>query len=84
MLALQVYLRSLDIKKNQFIIEFDSKRLPPRTLITEVIGKFDYPVNFDTTKNLRIIFDISKVSKTKENSHLKLARKILQFIAEIS
>ncbi|MBT4333198.1 MAG: transcription-repair coupling factor, partial [Candidatus Cloacimonetes bacterium] len=78
MLALQVYLRSLDIKKNQFIIEFDSKRLPPRTLITEVIGKFDYPVNFDTTKNLRIIFDISKVSKTKENSHLKLARKILQ------
>ncbi|MBT3756207.1 MAG: DEAD/DEAH box helicase, partial [Candidatus Cloacimonetes bacterium] len=84
MLALQVHLRSLDIKKNQFIIEFDSKRLPPRTLITEVIGKFDYPVNFDTTKNLRIIFDISKVSKTKENSHLKLARKILQFIAEIS
>ena len=84
MLALQVHLRSLDIKKNQFIIEFDSKRLPPRTLITEVIGKFDYPVNFDTTKNLRIMFNISKVSKTKENSHLKLARKILQFIAEIS
>ncbi len=84
MLALQVHLRSLDIKRNQFIIEFDSKRLPPRSSITKIIGKFDYPVNFDTTKNLRIIFDISKVSNTKENSHLKLARKILQFIAEIS
>jgi len=83
MLALQVYIRSLDIKKTQFIIEFDSKHLPPRSLITQIVGKFNYPVNFDTTKNLRIIFDLSKVKKTEENTHLKLANKILQFIVEI-
>ncbi len=84
MLALQANLRSLDIKKDKFIIEFDSKRLPPCTLITKIIGKFNYPVNFDTTKNLRIIFNISEETETTKNSHLKIALKILQFIAEIS
>lgn len=84
MLALQANLRSLDIKKDKFIIEFDSKRLPPRSLITKIIGKFNYPVNFDTTKNLRIIFNISEKEETTKNSHLKIALKILQFIAEIS
>ncbi|MCK4981171.1 MAG: hypothetical protein KAS62_12295, partial [Candidatus Delongbacteria bacterium] len=84
MLALQANLRSLDINKDKFVIEYDSKRLPPRSLITKVIGKFSYPVNFDTTKNLRIIFEISKVNETAKNYHLKIALKILQFITEIS
>ncbi len=84
MLALQANLRSLDIKKDRFIIEFDPKCLPPRSLISETIGKFRYPVNFDTTKNLRIIFNISEATETVKNNHLKIALKILQFIAENS
>ena len=84
MLALRANLRSLDIKKDKFIIEFDSKSLPSRSLITEVIAKFSYPVNFDTTKNLRIIFNISKKIETGKNNHLKIALRILQFISEIS
>ena len=73
-----------DIKKEKFIIEFDSKNLPPRSLITEVIAKFSYPVNFDTTKNLRIIFNISEKKETGKNNHLKIALRVLQFISEIS
>ncbi len=84
MLALQANVRSLDIKKDKFIIEFDSKQLPPRSLITKVIGEFNYPVNFDTTKNLKIIFNISKTVQIPKNNHQKIALKILQFIVEIS
>lgn len=84
MLALKVFLRSLDIKKGNIVLEFDSKLLPSRSLISKVIRNFDYPVNFDTTKNLRIIFDISSIMQTEENNHLKIALNILQFISEIS
>ena len=84
MLALQANIRSLDIKRDRFIIEFDSKQLPPRSLITKVISEFNYPINFDTTKNLRIIFNIPKKAQTPKNNHRKIALKILQFIDKIS
>jgi len=84
MLALKVYIRSLDIKKNQLILEYDNKRLPNRKKITQIIDNFDYPVNFDTTRNLRIIFNISSSKNTEQNQHLKIALNILQFISEIS
>ena len=84
MLALQANIRSLDIKRDRFIIEFDSKQLPPRSLITKVISEFNYPINFDTTKNLRIIFKIPKTAQTPKNNHRKIALKILQFIVKIS
>ncbi|OPX26884.1 MAG: hypothetical protein B1H06_05210, partial [Candidatus Cloacimonas sp. 4484_143] len=84
MLALKANLRSLDIKKDKFIIEFDSKSLPSRSLITNIVSEFSYPVNFDTTKNLRIIFNISKDTETAKNIQLRIALKILKFITEIS
>lgn len=54
-------LESFKIRKDQIFLEFNNKNLPDRKSISKLIKKFNYPVRFDTTSNLKIIFDLAKV-----------------------
>jgi transcription-repair coupling factor (superfamily II helicase) len=58
MLAEQANLKSVQLKANKFSMEFDNKTLPPRQVIAQLMKKFDYPVKFDTTGHLKIVFTI--------------------------
>ncbi|MFO7895842.1 MAG: transcription-repair coupling factor, partial [Candidatus Cloacimonadales bacterium] len=58
MLSEQANLKSVQLKANKFIMEFDNKTLPPRQTIAQLMKKFDYPVKFDTTGHLKIVFTI--------------------------
>ncbi|MCF7857786.1 MAG: transcription-repair coupling factor [Candidatus Cloacimonetes bacterium] len=80
LLAQKADLRSLNVKKTQLTLEFGKKKVPSRSMLSKLLEKYDYPVNFDTTNYLRIFFDISNSDK----NYLRIAFEILKSITEIS
>ena len=75
-------LESADLKKTRFVIEFDNKRLPSKELIAKLIKKFNYPVAFDTTRNLKILFQVAENSKILQEKFVEKCLEILDFLAK--
>ncbi len=59
MQAEKANMRSVQLRKNLFIMEFDNKKLPSRQVIANLMKQFDYPVKFDTTGDLKIFFTLN-------------------------
>lgn len=70
-------MRSVQLRKNLFIMEFDNKKLPPRQVLTSLMKQFDYPVKFQTIGNLKIFFTLN--AKTDEKL-LKQALEITSWL----
>jgi len=65
MQAEKAQMRSVQLRRNQFIMEFDNRNLPPRQIIADLMKRFDYPVKFDTTGDLKIFFTLSAKTDAK-------------------
>ena len=76
-LAKKNNLISLNIKKNRLILEFDNKKLPSQDFISQVIRAIDYPVNFDTTGNMKMIFDLKESDISSKSEVLDKCLNIL-------
>jgi len=56
--------------------------LPSRESITKLVEHFNYPVAFDTTRNLKISFQISENRKISKEKFIKKSLDILNYIIE--
>jgi len=75
-------LESVDLKQKHIVLEFNNKRLPSRESITKLVEHFNYPVAFDTTRNLKISFQISENRKISKEKFIKKSLDILNYIIE--
>ena len=82
LLAKNSNLESVDLKQKHIILEFNNKRLPSRELIKKLIEHFDYPVTFDTTRNLKISFQISETREISKEKFIKKCLDILDYVIE--
>ena len=81
MLAEKAMMKTVQIKKNQFIMEFDNTLLPNRQVIARMMKDFNYPVKFDTTGDLKIIFTISS-NKISQTEILEKSLQIIHWLNE--
>ena len=67
----------MKMRKNKIIIEFNTSNMPARSLLTNFVGKFNYPVKIDATKGFKMIFQVNhkqeKYSEFMINKSLKMA-----------
>ncbi len=75
-------LESVDLKQKHIVLEFNNKRLPSRESIAKLIEYFNYPVAFDTTRNLKISFQIFENRETSKEMFIKKCLDILDYIIE--
>jgi len=80
LLAKKSKLESVDLKQKHIVLEFNNKRLPSRELITKLIKHFDYPVTFDTTRNLKISFQILQNREISKEKFIKKCLDILDYV----
>ena len=80
MSAKKANVQSTEIKNGNIILEFSNKTLPTISKIERLINHFDYSVSFNTTRNLRIIFQISKVNCTSKLEQIEKCLEILDFL----
>ncbi|HHE38926.1 MAG TPA: transcription-repair coupling factor, partial [Candidatus Cloacimonetes bacterium] len=73
----KIGLESMKMRKNKIIIEFNTSNMPARSLLTNFVGKFNYPVKIDATKGFKMIFQVNhkqeKYSEFMINKSLKMA-----------
>ena len=82
MLAKIANVQSTEITNGNIILEFNSKNLPKREKLKELINLFEYPISFNTTRNLGITFQISKESNHNKQKQIEICLEILDFFIE--
>ncbi len=70
-------LESVKMKKGNIALEFSGNKLLPREKLTRLVKHFNYPVRFDTTKNLKIFFE---VTDTDNMNKLEIAEKSIEIL----
>ncbi|MCK5853286.1 transcription-repair coupling factor, partial [bacterium] len=84
MLTTKAGLESLKMKSGNIILEFDNKRLPARSKIMQLVDKYKYPVKFDTTKNLKMSFEIDHKNDDLRSILIKKSLEIIDYYLSIS
>ncbi len=77
-------LKSFNIRKRKIILEFDNKKLISRKSISMLIEKFKYSVSFDSTVNLKIIFEIAQTEPIPKMKIFETSLRILKFLQNLS
>ena len=80
MLTKEIGLKSFMILLGKMYLEYDEKSLPPRKLLSDLIGFSEIPLSFDTTKGLRIIFEFNEDMVRHKQKKIDFAMKIIEFI----
>ncbi|MCD4829671.1 MAG: transcription-repair coupling factor [Candidatus Cloacimonetes bacterium] len=71
---------SYQLKGGELVLEFDSRRLPSRQHLGKLVQRFDYPVRFDTSGNLKVFFTLSNDYRASHNELMRLSLPVLEFI----
>jgi len=77
-------LRSFNVRKGDIILEFDNKKLPSREIIPRLIEEFNFPVSFDSTGNLKLIFEVDKSDSVQKMKLFATSLRILKFMQSLS
>ena len=76
-------LKSFNVRKGKIILEFDNKKLPPREIISRLIEQFNFPVSFDSTGNLKLIFEVDKSGAIQKIKLFETSLRILRFLQNL-
>ncbi|MDN5353545.1 MAG: hypothetical protein PWQ09_301 [Candidatus Cloacimonadota bacterium] len=81
-IAKKAGLKRIQLRDKKLRLEFDQKNLPPRHLLQSMLSKFDFPVRFDTTGNLKIFFNLAQLQNKNELIYIEKAIQIVNALLE--
>jgi transcription-repair coupling factor (superfamily II helicase) len=70
-------LQNCQVRNGELIMEFKSNNLPARDKILRFIEPFKEPVRFDTSGNLKVIFELTQHAQLSYKNQTERALKIL-------
>ncbi|MBN1327148.1 MAG: transcription-repair coupling factor, partial [Candidatus Cloacimonetes bacterium] len=73
-------LASFRLKQNVAIIEFSSNQLPSREKLEKFVQHFAYPIQFSSTKNLKISVELSRKNDLQRSETINKSLEIVNFL----
>ncbi|MCK9328370.1 MAG: transcription-repair coupling factor [Candidatus Cloacimonetes bacterium] len=80
--AKKLGLKNFMILSKKMLIEYDKNNFPPRNILNIIISKSKYPVQFDTTNSLKILFQFPENNTVDTTDKIKFALKIINILSE--
>jgi len=80
MITRQIGLKSFMVLNEKMILEYDSSTMPSRRLLSELITTSEYPIRFDTTSGLKVVFNFPKDVIDDNTKKLSFAHKIIEML----
>lgn len=76
-------LQNCQVRNGELLMEFKSNTPPAREKIMNLLSIVNTPVRFDTTHNMKMIFELTKHAQLSYQSQTEVALKILQSYIQI-
>jgi len=78
MITRKIGLKTFMVTQEKMIIEYDAASMPSRQLLSNLITTSEYPIRFDTTSGLKVVFDFPKDVAKDNAKKLAFAYKIIE------